>query len=258
MTRGLARVSVVALAAAGAWSSAAHADLPGGPGGPGPAAIGGGSDLPSGSAAGSAAGSATGSAAAGSATDGSDAAAGSGSGSATPASSSQVTAAPKQQRVVVAYGLLQRHGVSWDLTVSGGVRLWHGDGDQTRWGFGRARAGVMMFREPTFVLVGITGQYSPLGSTALGIEAEYLNLWSGAWGQVGFDALDSVGGVSTRASVGYALFGVEYQRRLSGTRSGDQALLLELQVPLGVIKQSFTDPEGVIHPEKMKMKTSRR
>jgi hypothetical protein len=157
-----------------------------------------------------------------------------------------VDAGPKYKRVVVMPTTLQRQGITLDLTLAGGVTLLHGSDDDTRAWFGRARAGVLMYNEPNFLIVGIAGQYSPLASKSLGIEAQYIDLWRGTWIQAGVFPLDTAGGVSIEGSVGYALLGVEYQRRLSGDHSGDQSLVLSLHIPLGVVRAVLRPVPGVI------------
>jgi hypothetical protein len=152
--------------------------------------------------------------------------------------------ATQKQTFVLVDGMIQRHGVSFDLTLSGGLRLLH-SGDETRWWFGRARAGVLLYSEPSFLMLGIAGQISPLGSRSLGVEVEYANLWQGYWVQAGVYPIDSTSGVSVSADLGYTLFGFEYQRRVSGDHSGDQALLFMLHVPIGVVYAVKKTPRGV-------------
>ncbi len=152
---------------------------------------------------------------------------------------------PKYQRVVVTPTTLQRHGQTIDLTLAGGVTLAR-SGDDTQHWFGRARVSWLAYNEPNFLIVGLAGQFSPLGSKSLGVEAQYIDLWRGTWIQGGVYPLDTTHGVSIEGSVGYALFGVEYQRRLSGDHSGDQALVLSLHVPLGVVRAAIRPPPGVI------------
>jgi hypothetical protein len=154
---------------------------------------------------------------------------------------------PKKVTVVVANGMLQRQGISPDFTISGGVRLYHNDTGDSRWWFGRVRAGVLIYQEPTFLSVGVAGQFGPLDSAALGIEARMFNLWNGGWVQGGVYPLDRAGGVSLEAALGYGIFGLDYERRVSGPHGGDQTLCITLEVPLGLLRVVLKDPEGVIH-----------
>ncbi len=63
--------------------------------------------------------------------------------------------------------------------------------------------------------------------------------------------IDTVHGTSIEAVLGYTLFGLEYQRRVSGDRSGDQALVLTLHIPLGLINVMRKPPRGVtVYPSR--------
>jgi len=127
-------------------------------------------------------------------------------------------------------------GVSPDVTLATGVRIVHGSGDQTRWWYARARAGMMVYNEPSFLILGLTGQFNPLDSASIGVELEYLNLWHGFWALGGMQFYDSAGGATFEGALGYTLFGLEYQRRLSGDRKDDQVLMITLHVPFGVVR----------------------
>jgi hypothetical protein len=153
---------------------------------------------------------------------------------------------PKQVTVVVANGLLQRKGISPELTITGGVKLWKSDNAATRWWMGRVRAGVLFYNEPSFLAVGIAGQFGALDSRALGLEVQVMDLWSGFWGQGGVYPIDSTHGTTLEATIGYGLFGLEYQRRVSGAREGDQTLCLFLNVPLGMLRVVLKDPTGLM------------
>jgi hypothetical protein len=147
----------------------------------------------------------------------------------------------------VANGLIMREGIGLDVDVAAGVRLHAGQGDDTRWWFSRARVGVLLIDEPSFWSLGIAGQLGPLASSSLGVELQYVEVYHGASVQLGVFPLDSIGGTTLEAQVGLTLVSLEYQRRVSGPRDGDQALVVELQVPLGVIYQMLKDPPGVVH-----------
>ena len=147
----------------------------------------------------------------------------------------------------VAYGLLSRHGLGLDLDLAVGARLRAGEGDATRSWFTRARVGLLAFDEPSFWSLGVAGQYGPLASSSLGIELGYAEVFHGATAQVGVFPLDTTGGTSVTAQLGWTVFGLEYQRRISGPRDGDQALVFVVQAPLGVIYQMLKDPPGGVH-----------
>jgi len=150
--------------------------------------------------------------------------------------SSAKPAEPKKMKVVMADFAFIHRGISPDFTVATGVRIVHGDGDQTRWWFARARAGVMAYNEPSFLSLGLTGQFNPLDSASLGVELEYFNLWQGVWGLAGLQFYDSAGGTTFEGALGFTLFGLEYQRRLSGDRKDDQALMITVHMPFGIVR----------------------
>ncbi|MFT3694591.1 MAG: hypothetical protein QM831_15690 [Kofleriaceae bacterium] len=141
---------------------------------------------------------------------------------------------------------LSRKGIGLDLDVSGGLRLADGDSMMTRPYFARARVGALLFHEPNFFSVGVAGMISPLASTSLGFEVAYGEVFHGFTAQAGIYPIDSAGGTIVSAQAGWALFGVEYQRRISGPREDDQAVIAVLHVPLGIVYQMMKKPPGVI------------
>lgn len=141
---------------------------------------------------------------------------------------------------------LSRQGVGLDLDVAGGARLHAGDGDVSRSWFARARAGVLVFSEPTFLSLGVAAQLGPLASSSIGIEASYTEVFRGFSAQAGIFPLDSEGGAIVEGQLGWAIFGAEYQRRISGSREGDQVFLITLHVPLGVVYQMLKPTPGVV------------
>lgn len=151
---------------------------------------------------------------------------------------------PTSGAAPVVVRTLRRSGLLPDLTLDGGVRLWS-SGAPKRDGFASVRAGFVWFREPTFISAGISAQIGVLHSTSLGFEAELRDLWRGVWVQAGAWPFDSTGGTSIEAAAGYAVFGVRYDRRLSGPRSGDAAVSLVLQLPLGTLWVALHPPKGI-------------
>ena len=141
---------------------------------------------------------------------------------------------------------LSRQGIGLDLDVAGGARLHAGDGDVSRSWFARARAGVLLFSEPSFLSLGVAGQLGPLDSSSLGLELNYSEVFRGFSAQAGIFPLDTEGGTIVEAQLGWAVFGAEYQRRISGPRDGDQVFVLTIQVPLGLIYQMLQPIPGVV------------
>lgn len=141
---------------------------------------------------------------------------------------------------------LSRRGIGLDLDLAAGARIHAGAGDDTRSWLTRARVGVLLFNEPSFVSLGVAGQLGPLASSSLGLELAYSEVVHGATAQVGVFPLDSTGGTIVEAQVGWTVFAAEYQRRVSGPRDGDQALVFVVHAPLGIIYQMLRTPPGVV------------
>jgi hypothetical protein len=132
--------------------------------------------------------------------------------------------------------MLKRY-TSWDANIEGGVgRVLTGPGETT--GLVRARAGVLVIRDPSFFAVGATYELSHLSAATLGVQAEYLNLESGFWGQIG-PLVDVAAERNVRlgfmASAGISVFGVEYQGRDYNSYGFSSAIFAKLRIPLGII-----------------------
>ena len=155
--------------------------------------------------------------------------------------------APKQVTVVLANGMLQRQGIAPDLEITGGLRIYKG-GDQqdTRWWMARVRAGVLLYQEPHFLGLGIAGQFGSLDNDQLGFEAKLADVWNGFFIQGGVFPIGTKSGVSLEAAIGYGIFGVQYERRVSGAYQGDQTLMITLTAPLGTLRVMLQRPQGVI------------
>ena len=136
----------------------------------------------------------------------------------------------------IKYEPLIRHGIAPELTIAGGVRVAAGDDDHVRRFMGRIRAGITLFSEPNFLVAGVTGTIGTLDSSSVGVEVGFINMITGIWLQGGWMPIDSTDGQIVSATFGYALFGLEYQRRVSGSQKDEQSLTITLQVPLGVLK----------------------
>jgi hypothetical protein len=141
---------------------------------------------------------------------------------------------------------LSRRGIGLDLDLAGGILAHAGAGDTTRSWLTRARVGVLLFDEPSFLSLGIAGQLGPLASSSLGLELAYGEVVNGVTAQVGVFPLDSTGGTIVEAQLGWTVFAAEYQRRVSGPRDSDQALVVVVHAPLGIIYQMLRTPPGVV------------
>jgi hypothetical protein len=139
-------------------------------------------------------------------------------------------------------GLYER-STSWDLNIDGAFGRYFGETD--KWtGFVRARAGVLIVREPLYSALGFTYEWSPQSNATLGIQAEILHLELGVWGQLG--ALLDVGSGPVRpglmGAVGWSLFGVEAQYRTynnDGLGSGI-AVYGKIRIPVSILTRVFS------------------
>ena len=141
--------------------------------------------------------------------------------------------------VVAVRGIPRRRGISPDVTVALGLRVARSDGASAPWGLARLRAGVLFAFDPLFVVVGASGQVGGLGKYSLGLEAQFIHMEAGGWLQLGVAPLRDTGGASLSATIGFTLFGIEYQRDIAGDAEGDQALLLTAHVPFGVLRAAM-------------------
>jgi hypothetical protein len=122
---------------------------------------------------------------------------------------------------------------SWGANLDFGVGRVLSPGETVT--MGRARAGVLVIRDPSFYSIGVTYELSQISTATLGVQAEYLHLDSGLWGQVGplFD-VGNRGKFGFMAALGFSLIGVEYQGRdyMDGFSS---VLFAKIRIPLGII-----------------------
>ncbi|MGH7281089.1 MAG: hypothetical protein ACRELY_06165 [Polyangiaceae bacterium] len=127
---------------------------------------------------------------------------------------------------------------TWDLNVELGYgRVFR---DPAKWeGFFRAGAGIMFVRDPLFEVLRFTYDYSPRSNATLGVELEADWVELGLWGQLGLmkDANSPYWG--GRASLGFAIFGVEGEYRGDATTQKYFALYGKLRIPLGIIGRAL-------------------
>jgi hypothetical protein len=129
-------------------------------------------------------------------------------------------------------GVLQRAN-TWDLNLEGGYGKELNDGG--KWlGWGRLRAGLLLVREPRYLMLGATAELASRQRVTLGLQGELADATSGLWLQAG-PTLDVRGNFGGMLAVGLSFLGVEIQRRpVDGL--GDSTILLgKLRLPLGVI-----------------------
>jgi hypothetical protein len=127
---------------------------------------------------------------------------------------------------------------TWDLNLEGGFgRRVDSDGD---WGaVFRARAGVLLVREPRFYALGATFTAQRGFAPAFGIQAESTSSESGLWFQLE-GLLDLDGHPGGTFGAGMSLFGVEFQARDS--QAGVQGIVLaKVRVPISILAFALAD-----------------
>ena len=121
-------------------------------------------------------------------------------------------------------------GWSWDLQIEGGLGFGL-DGRLPDIALGRLRAGALLADEPLIYNLGITGELGGLASRGAGVEME-VNHFGGPWLRAGFSYLRGDDWM-TRASLGFAIFSLEWQHRLA-SREPRNALMFQLRLPIGI------------------------
>jgi hypothetical protein len=126
-----------------------------------------------------------------------------------------------------------RRATTWDVNLDGALGSTVGS-EHALTGFGRLRAGLLVFRDADVFALGATYEYSNLEQATFGVQAEYISDNSGLWIQLGA-LLDTQPQPGAMVAVGYALFGAELQVRsyesLGVTFSG----YAKLRIPIGFL-----------------------
>jgi len=126
-----------------------------------------------------------------------------------------------------------RRATTWDVNLDGALGSTVGS-EHALTGFGRLRAGLLVFRDADVFALGATYEYSNLEKATFGVQAEYISDNSGLWFQLGA-LLDTQPEPGAMIALGYALFGAEVQVRsyesLGVTFSG----YAKLRIPIGFL-----------------------
>ncbi len=136
---------------------------------------------------------------------------------------------PATDAQVIPEQLLVR-GWSWDLQVEGGVGFGL-DGRLPDIALGRLRAGALLAHDPLIFNLGVTGELGGLASRGAGVELE-VNHFGGPWLRAGISYVRSDDWM-TRASLGFAIFSLEWQHRLASWEPR-HALMFQLRLPIGI------------------------
>jgi hypothetical protein len=141
-------------------------------------------------------------------------------------------------------GPVYLHANTWDLNIEGAVGRFYGSEAHAWTGFGRVRAGGLFIREPLYLSLGMTYEFSDLSKATFGVQGEVMHLDLGLWAQGG-GLLDVAGHAGGMLAVGWSLFGVETQlRQYDGLGSGI-AVYAKLRLPISIIARIFAKPRPV-------------
>jgi hypothetical protein len=124
---------------------------------------------------------------------------------------------------------LRVHGFWPDIALAtgGGIGL---DGTLDSNVFARLRLGALYAYEPFIVNLGVVGEVGCAAERGAGLELE-INHFGGPFLQTAFERVTR-GDSMARVLLGFAIFGVEWQHRLS--THPDNALLFVLRAPIGI------------------------
>lgn len=128
-----------------------------------------------------------------------------------------------------------RKGASWDAEAQVGFAAFGVDGLADRFFF-RARAGLLIAREPWFTAVGATFEGSGSPELAGGLQVSISHLWSGFWLDGGA-SVDDAPNLFLHLGAGYAIFGLEWMHQLTGDptdKDARNAWLFKLRIPIGI------------------------
>lgn len=127
---------------------------------------------------------------------------------------------------------------TWDMNLELGYgRVFR---DPAKWeGFFRGGAGIMFVRDPIWEVFRFTYDYSPRSTATMGFEFEADWIETGLWGQLGIlkDANSPYWG--GRASLGFALFGIDAEYRGDATTQTYFALYGKLRIPIGILGRAL-------------------
>ena len=127
-----------------------------------------------------------------------------------------------------------RKFTTWDASLDAGYGHQFGDNARGLW-LGRAGAGLLFVRDPSFYTLGLSYEYSTLSRASLGLDAEVMQLDSGLWVQVRASSdLDHGMRPGASLSLGWSLFAIEADVR-SRESGAVTALYGKLRIPLGLI-----------------------
>jgi hypothetical protein len=145
--------------------------------------------------------------------------------------------APATRSVPFVPARFKKPTLGWDLNLEGGYGRYFADPAE-RFGFARARAGLLYSVDPMFYSVGITYDWSNLAAATFGLQAEVMHIESGLWAQAG-GLLDTQVHPGVMGSVGWSIFGAEIQYRKFDPNDWGPVVVGKLRIPVTFIAKAF-------------------
>jgi hypothetical protein len=94
--------------------------------------------------------------------------------------------------------------------------------------------GGLWVNDPSFLSLGLMSNQNFKGLWTFSPRLQYVHLITGLWTQLG-TLSDTEGNTGLLVAAGISIFGIEYNWRAKEKSLGRSALLLKLQVPLGIL-----------------------
>ena len=172
-----------------------------------------------------------------------------------PAAAPPETAAPPStKKKPKIYGqspdAMGERALTWDLNIDGAFGRAFGDVDKPA-GFARIRGGILRIREPLFLAVGATYEFSSFTPATFGVQAEAMHLSTGLWIQAGA-MIDVQPKPGVMAAVGWSLLGAEIQYRSYDKYGLNDTLAFygKIRIPISIISWALREHEGDHEVEK--------
>jgi hypothetical protein len=136
---------------------------------------------------------------------------------------------------------LMKNRLTWDLNFEGGYG--HIFSSPTRGGgFLRPGAGATLVRDPFWLTLRGTYEYSRLSDATIGVQAEIAWFERGLWAQVG-GMMDATKGhrAGFMTALGFAIFGAELEYRNAEQTGKAWAIYGKLRLPISALVQVLTE-----------------
>ncbi len=123
---------------------------------------------------------------------------------------------------------------SFQLEIGGGFSL---DSDIPNWLLLRARPGIFYLYDTTLLMLGPTIMHGAMLNWGVGGQFEFINTEVGLSVQLGAET--NFEQTQLNASLGYALFGLEYDFLTDNNAAARHAIMFKLRIPLGYLSYAI-------------------